>query len=284
MIAPEVASVVTPLTAPALMIMPLIVLVAVAPVMAPLRPKVLTALTAPLFIIIPLMVFVAVAPEIAPDRPRVVTPETAPLAMATPLMAPVVVNVVTPPKVPVIVELPVIDAPPEATIRPVKPPSVPAIVELPLTAMPLAETVRLLAWVLAPLTSTLYLLVPLFCKSIRLPVGEVVLLLARIKACPAEGSLVPDCKILKAELVPELVRLSTPAAPVLVLLKPSKLPTNEALEVSLVFLAMKLPPPLQLPYNGAAPTPPDRRHWPAATSANLLSVVAPEAKSRSPTA
>jgi len=90
-----------------------------------------------------------------------------------------------------------------------------------------------------PATSTLNLLVPLFCKSIRLPVGVVVLLLARIKAWPATGSLVPLCKTLKAELVPLLVRLRTPApAPVLVLVRPSRIPATEADEVSVAFLAM----------------------------------------------
>jgi hypothetical protein len=64
------------------------------------------------------------------------------------------------------------------------------------------------------------------------------LLFTSSNAWPALGSEVPLCRMLRAELVPLFVRLRTPAAPVLVLVKPSKLPTNEALEVSLVFLAM----------------------------------------------
>ena len=60
------------------------------------------------------------------------------------------VRPVSPPSVPVIVELPVIDAPPEATVRPVRPPRVPVMVELPVMVAPLAETVNPAAAVRVP--------------------------------------------------------------------------------------------------------------------------------------
>jgi hypothetical protein len=69
----------------------------------------------------------------------------------------------------------------------------------------------------------------------------VVLLLAKMRAWRADGSLVPDCRMLRAELVPELVRDRTPAAPVLVLVKDRRLPVVLALEVSWAFFWMKLP-------------------------------------------
>jgi hypothetical protein len=114
----------------------------------------------------------------------------------------------------------------------------------PLTLPPLSVPPEMVALLIvdravtAPLTSTLNLLTPLFCRSMRLPLGVVVALLAIIRACPATGSLVPLCEMLKAELVPEFCRFRTPAAPVLVLVRPSRLPMKLALLVSLAFLAM----------------------------------------------
>jgi hypothetical protein len=61
-----------------------------------------------------------------------------------------------------------------------------------------------------------------------------LVLLTTIKAWPLVG--LADEATLRVELVPALDRLSTPAAPVLVLLKAYKLPTTEAVEVSLASL------------------------------------------------
>ena len=94
--APEVNVIpVTPLRAPALMLKLLMVLL-VAPVMAPLKPNVVTELTAPELITMPLMVLVAVAPVIAPLKPSVDTPLTAPALMLMPLMVPDVAPVIAP--------------------------------------------------------------------------------------------------------------------------------------------------------------------------------------------
>ena len=56
-----------------------------------------------------------------------------PSVMVTPPLA--TVRPVMPPRVPAMVEFPVIDAPPLATVNPVNPVSVPAMVLFPVTAM-----------------------------------------------------------------------------------------------------------------------------------------------------
>lgn len=64
------------------------------------------------------------------------------------------VNPVRLPRVPEIVEFPVIEAPPLATVKPVNPPSVPVIVEFPVTVTPPLEIVRPVDALIAPVTSS----------------------------------------------------------------------------------------------------------------------------------
>jgi hypothetical protein len=67
--------------------------------------------------------------------PDIVPPDTLPPESVPPeILAPLIVLVVV--RVPVIDELPVMLAPPDATVSPVKPDNVPVMVELPVIAMP----------------------------------------------------------------------------------------------------------------------------------------------------
>jgi hypothetical protein len=68
-----------------------------------------------------------------------------------------------------------------------------------------------------PDASTLKTELELACRSRRLPLGVPLVLLARMRAWPEVGLAL--ALTLNVELVPELDRLRTPAAPVLVLVK-----------------------------------------------------------------
>jgi hypothetical protein len=90
----------------------LAVLLIVWELIAPEVVMVVAPLTAPELIIRPLMVLVAVAPDIAPDKPRVVTPDTAPAVVTSKLVELIASGALPPPMltVPLLVPVPMLVA------------------------------------------------------------------------------------------------------------------------------------------------------------------------------
>jgi hypothetical protein len=103
------------------------------------------------------LMFTAAPLRVAPPVP-VINPE-APIVVA-PAMAPAFV---TPPALLLIP--PLIEAPPEATVRPVRPESVPVIVELPVIVAPPAEIVRPPLAIVVVVVFTLKISVPFPCTA-----------------------------------------------------------------------------------------------------------------------
>lgn len=133
---------------------------------------------------------------------------------------------------------PVIEAPLALTVSVLETPNVPVMLEFPPTVIPPAVTeipvalvtdpVKLAALdivcpfivelvVTAPVVSTEKRLPAVTRKSMRLPLGAPLVLVARISACPAVALL--EALTLSAALVPEFMRLKTPAPPELLFVK-----------------------------------------------------------------